>query len=176
MRNQTISPFHLFSCPNLIPTFDLHPLPLPLTGERHLVRLPTYPLFEGYPLKDFDSVNEGEVSRVNREVAQKEEEELAFTFHRNLLFNLGLVGGKLWDPSKPTPGPNVTCSLDHPIVVYEIDPSTGTTIYPPVKVVEADGKARPLNMEEKVYQERRRPMTGRLSYLIQRLKRKPELK
>lgn len=146
------------------------------SGENHLVRLPTYPSFEGYPLRDFDEIQEGEVSRLNREVAKREEEELYSGFSRNLLFNLGLSGAELWDPSKPEPGPNVTSSLDRPIVVYEIDPSTGTTLYPPLKVVEVDGRQRPLNVDEKVYQERRRPSMKGLSYMIQRLKRKPELK
>lgn len=75
----------------------------------------------------------------------------ACRFESNLLFNLGLVGPDLWDTSRPVPEPNVTSALDRPIVVYDIDAS-GQTVYPPTKVVEPDGKERPLNRQESTFQ------------------------
>ena len=50
------------------------------------------------------------------------------------------------------PPPNVTSVLDRPIVVYDIDAITGETRYPALKVVEVDGKERPLNDQEEVFQ------------------------
>jgi hypothetical protein len=37
-------------------------------------------------------------------------------------------------------------------VVYDIDAATGETRYPALKVVEVDGKERPLNEQEEVFQ------------------------
>ena len=54
------------------------------------------------------------------------------------------------------PPPNVTSALDRPIVVYDIDATSGVTRYPALKVIEADGKERQLNEQEKIFQ-----VTGR---------------
>ena len=66
------------------------------------------------------------------------------------------VGPDLWDASRPNPKPNLATSLDRPIVVYDIG-SQGETLHPPIKVVEGAGNERPLNEQERVYQERRMP-------------------
>ncbi|GAX83368.1 hypothetical protein CEUSTIGMA_g10793.t1 [Chlamydomonas eustigma] len=143
------------------------------SGERHVVRLPTYPAFEGYALKEFDRAQEGEISQLNREVASREETALLARFKSGLAYNLGLVGQDLWDPSKPVPLPNAESKLDLPVVVYEID-QAGKTLLPALKVVEVDGSSRSLNQQELVFQERRRPLRS-IPYLLQRIKRKPEL-
>lgn len=47
-------------------------------------------------------------------------------------------------------------------------------VYPPLFVVERDGKQRPLNQQEKVWQERRKAVPP-LPYMMTRVNRKPEL-
>lgn len=47
------------------------------SGERHLVRLPSFPSFEGYTLSELDRADEGELSTLNRRVAQHEDDVLA---------------------------------------------------------------------------------------------------
>ncbi len=84
------------------------------------------------------------------------------------------MGPDLWDASRPTPKPNLATSLDRPIVIYDIG-SQGETLYPPIKVVEGAGKERPLNEQERVYQERRMPLRS-LPYQLQRIRRKPDLR
>jgi hypothetical protein len=61
------------------------------SGERHVVRLPSYPRFEGYTLQEFDRAQEGELSQLNREVARREEQEQVERFSSSLAYNLGLV-------------------------------------------------------------------------------------
>ncbi|KAG1656822.1 hypothetical protein FOA52_008456 [Chlamydomonas sp. UWO 241] len=179
------------------------------SGERHVVRLPSYPAFEGYTLNQLDAADEGErqldsvqprglhvyqpshaharthtlnqldaadegeLSSLNRVVAAREDERLASAFAANLVFNLGMEGPDLWDTSRPQPAPNITSSLDAPLVVYDIGPD-GNTLYPPVKVVQPDGSTRPLDAQEKVFQSRRRPPAA-VAYQLQRVRRKPEL-
>lgn len=65
------------------------------SGERHAVRLPSFPSFEGYSLQEFDRVQEGELSALNRLVAEREDAMLADEFHDKLLYNSGLAGGHL---------------------------------------------------------------------------------
>lgn len=62
------------------------------SGERHVVRLPSYPAFEGYSLEEFDSVDEGELSKLNRLVAEREQAMMGHEFHDKLLYNIGVAG------------------------------------------------------------------------------------
>jgi len=143
------------------------------SGERHVVRLSTYPAFEGYSLEQYDKLEEGELSQLNRLMAEREEAELYARFRSDLLFNLGLVGEKLWDPSLPARAPNMGSRLEAPLVVYSIG-EDGTTQYPPLYVAEQDGTKRALNEQERVYQDRRR-QRKLIAYQLQRIRRKPEI-
>ncbi|GIL73658.1 hypothetical protein Vretimale_5458 [Volvox reticuliferus] len=145
------------------------------SGERHVARLPTYPAFEGYSLEEFDRVGEGEISALNRKVAERLDEEMYDRFRKDLLFNLGVRGERLRiSPHEVGPYPsNLRTELERPVVVYGIGPD-GTTQYPPLYVATGDGKKRPLNMQEKVFQERR-AVQERLPYYMARIRRMPEL-
>ncbi len=48
---------------------------------------------QGLALDEFDKLQEGELSRLNRERAAKEEEQLLERFKFSLGYNLGLVSG-----------------------------------------------------------------------------------
>ncbi|GIL49442.1 hypothetical protein Vafri_5773 [Volvox africanus] len=145
------------------------------SGERHVARLPTYPAFEGYSLEEFDRAGEGELSVLNRKVSERLEEDMYDRFRKDLLLNLGVRGEKLrLSPHEIGPYPsNLRTELVRPVVVYGIG-SDGTTQYPPLYVATGDGKRRPLNEQEKVFQERR-AVQERLPYYMARIRRMPEL-
>ncbi|KAG2437603.1 hypothetical protein HYH02_011243 [Chlamydomonas schloesseri] len=148
------------------------------SGERHVVRLPTYPAFEGYPLSELDRAREGELSQLNRLVAARTAAAQWAAFRRDLLFNLGVRGEKLRDsalPGAPAWPANLRSELVRPVVVYGIGPE-GATQYPPLYVAAGDGSGskRPLNEQEKVYQERRLP-GPRLPYYMGRIRTLPEI-
>eukprot|EP00198_Chlamydomonas_reinhardtii_P007297 XP_001696633.1 predicted protein [Chlamydomonas reinhardtii] len=146
------------------------------SGERLVVRLPTYPAFEGYPLSELDKAREGELGALNRLVAARTAAAQWAAFRRDLLFNLGVRGEKLRDndlPGAPAWPANLRTELTRPVVVYGIGPD-GATQYPPVYVAAGDGAKRPLNEQEKVYQERRLP-GPRLPYHMGRIRTLPEL-
>ncbi|EFJ42573.1 hypothetical protein VOLCADRAFT_107208 [Volvox carteri f. nagariensis] len=145
------------------------------SGERHVARLPTYPAFEGYSLEEFDRAGEGEMSALNRKASEQLDAEMYDRFRKDLLFNLGLRGEKLRvSPHEQGPWPsNLRTELTQPVVVYGIGPD-GTTKYPPLYVATGDGKRRPLNDQEKVFQERR-TVRERLPYYMGRIRRMPEL-
>ncbi|KAG2429292.1 hypothetical protein HXX76_011060 [Chlamydomonas incerta] len=146
------------------------------SGERHVVRLPTYPAFEGYPLSELDRAAEGELGALNRLVAARTEAAQWAAFRRDLLFNLGVRGEKLRDsapPGAPAWPANLRSELSRPVVVYGIG-ADGATQYPPLYVAAGDGAKRPLNEQEKVHQERRLP-GPRLPYFMGRIRTLPEL-
>lgn len=144
------------------------------SGERNIARLATYPAFEGYPVAALDQLAESELSSLNRQIAERQEETLFKGFKESLLFNLGLVGEKVWDPSQARPAGNKDSVVEHaPMVVYNIT-KNGKTMYPPACVVENDGTKRPLNEQERVWQLRRKQQKP-LPYMMTRTKRKPEL-
>eukprot|EP00798_Chlamydomonas_sp_ICE-L_P000059 gene59-12878_t len=122
----------------------------------------------GYSLKEFDSLEEGELSHLNRLVAQKEEDRMGEAFASNLLFNLGLRGEELRDASKRALWANLDSSIArNSMVVYDIN-EAGQTVYPPRLVVDTKGRQRPLNEQEKVFQERRKA-TKPVAYQMQRM-------
>ncbi|GLC64860.1 hypothetical protein PLESTF_000215100 [Pleodorina starrii] len=145
------------------------------SGERHVARLPTYPAFEGYSLEEFDRAGESELSALNRKLAESLDEQMYDRFRNDLLFNLGVRGEKLRLSSHETgPWPsNLRTELTRPVVVYGIN-ADGTTQYPPLYVATGDGRTRPLNEQEKVFQERRE-IRPRLPYYMGRIRRMPEL-
>ncbi|GLC34890.1 hypothetical protein PLESTM_000250800 [Pleodorina starrii] len=145
------------------------------SGERHVARLPTYPAFEGYSLEEFDRAGESELSALNRKLAESLDEQMYDRFRNDLLFNLGVRGEKLRLSSHeagPWPS-NLRTELTRPVVLYGIN-ADGTTQYPPLYVATGDGRTRPLNEQEKVFQERRE-IRPRLPYYMGRIRRMPEL-
>ncbi|KXZ45193.1 hypothetical protein GPECTOR_57g483 [Gonium pectorale] len=130
---------------------------------------------EGYSLEEFDSAREGELSALNRKLAEKQDAEMYERFRSDLLYNLGVRGEKLRDsgPNRPAWPTNLRAEVARPVVVYDIAPD-GTTLYPPLYVATGGGGRRPLNEQEQVLQERRLPRP-RLPYHLIRPRRKPEL-
>ncbi|KAF5830523.1 hypothetical protein DUNSADRAFT_14393 [Dunaliella salina] len=151
------------------------------SGERQISRMPSFPAFEGLPLSTIDSLEEGDLSALNRSKAQVHEAQLCQDFEADLLYNLGLRGDGLRDVSMPRSPPNLASSLDEaPMVVYDIT-REGQTVHPPLYVLDQGGR-RPLNEQELVFQERRlRDVQAdqfpwlRPHYTMRRIKRKPEL-
>mmetsp|Transcript_4230 Transcript_4230/g.11398 ORF Transcript_4230/g.11398 Transcript_4230/m.11398 type:complete len:270 (-) Transcript_4230:194-1003(-) len=151
------------------------------SGERQISRMPSFPAFEGLPLSTIDTLEEGELSAMNRSKAQEHEAQLCQDFEANLLYNLGLRGDGLRDASMPRTPSNLASSLDEaPMVVYDIT-REGQTVHPPLYVLDKDGR-RPLNEQENVFQERRlRDVQAdqfpwlRPHYTMRRIRRKPEL-
>ena len=67
----------------------------PLCGISSLTLSWVCAAFQGYTLQEFDKVQEGELSQLNREVARREEEEHVTRFSSSLAYNLGLVRGRV---------------------------------------------------------------------------------
>lgn len=127
------------------------------SGERHIKRLATYPKFEGLSLQEFDQVDEGEISKLNRLVAQREESTMVKEFQQKILYNLGLVGEDLLElrgrakPSKPTEGWSY--------VVYPLGGSKDDKPQP--YVAQPDGTTRELNEMEAYFQKFKAPKRRR---------------
>ncbi|WIA08767.1 hypothetical protein OEZ85_008190 [Tetradesmus obliquus] len=66
------------------------------SGDRHYVRLQSYPSFEGYSLEEFDSIQEGELSTISRLAAEREDNMMWKEFRERLLRNIGLTAPDLY--------------------------------------------------------------------------------
>ena len=62
------------------------------SGDRHSLRSPSFPAFEGYSLAEADGAGEGELSRINRVAGAREQGMMAAEFRDKLLYNLGVTG------------------------------------------------------------------------------------
>lgn len=125
------------------------------SGERLFMRLPTYPAFEGYTLQEFDNINEGEISQLNRVVAQRVDDDMWEEFRETLLYHLGVIGEglKVTGLDIYKRHHNVRNLLNAPVLVYPLgqDDSIGRPLF----VVDGDGRQRALTSDEAVFQQRR---------------------
>lgn len=117
------------------------------SGERHRVKLPTFPTFEGLTLAEFDKLDEGEVSKATRLASLRQDELMFREFHESLLHNLGLAGTDLHIgmkhalPEKPREGWHY--------VVRDLGRQKVTVALP-------DGTSRPLTESETYFQHLRK--------------------